>query len=363
MLAAAPVAPRPPGRTEPDTQSPGTKGRQPLVTDTPNTTRWGILSTGRIAGLFATGLASAPGAELVAVGSRTQESADRFADQFDIPRRHASYADLAADPEVDVIYVATPHPGHKDAALTCIAAGKNVLCEKPFALNLGEATEMVEAARAKGVFLMEAMWTRFRPAMVKVREVLASGAIGDITLVTANIGWKAGFDPASRLYDPELGGGALLDGGVYPLSFVSMVLGAPSEVTGLAVLGKTGVDEQEAISLLHPSGAVACVGVTIRANPISLATIVGTSGRIQIDHDFHKPISFTVFVDGKEPERHEYPLAEGNGYQFEAMHVMECLQQGVTESPIMPLDESLTIMNTMDTLRAQWGVRYPQETG
>jgi len=222
---------------------------------------------------------------------------------------------------------------------------------------------MVVAARAKGVFLMEAMWTRFRPAMVKVREVLASGAIGDITLVTANIGWKAGFDPASRLYDPELGGGALLDGGVYPLSFVSMVLGAPSEVTGLAVLGKTGVDEQEAISLLHPSGAVACVGVTIRANPISLATIVGTSGRIQIDHDFHRPISFTVFVDGKEPERHEYPLTEGNGYQFEAMHVMECLEQGVTESPVMPLDESLTIMKTMDTLRAQWGVRYPQETG
>jgi len=324
--------------------------------------RWGILGTGRIAGLFATGLASAPGAELVAVGSRTQESADSFGDQFSIPHRHGSYAGLAADPDVDVIYVATPHPGHKDATLTCIAASKNVLCEKPFALNTGEATEMVDAARAKGVFLMEAMWTRFRPAMVKVREVLDSGVIGEVNLVTANIGWQSRFDPKSRLFAPELGGGALLDGGVYPLSFVSMVLGAPSKVTGVAVLGETNVDEQEAISLLHPSGAVACVGVTIRSNPISLATIVGTSGRIQIDHDFHKPTTFTVVVDGKKPELIAYPLDEGNGYQFEAVHVMECLQKGLTESPAMPLDESLTIMQTMDTLREQWGVRYPQET-
>jgi predicted dehydrogenase len=342
------------------------KGQHRLVTDsTPpeqRPIRWGILSTGRIAGLFATGLASAPGAELAAVGSRTRESADRFGDQYDIPHRHASYADLAADPDVDVIYVATPHPGHKDATLTCIAAGKAVLCEKPIALNADEASEMVEAARTQGVFLMEAMWTRFRPAMVKVREVLASGVIGDVQLVTANIGWKSQFNPEFRLYAPELGGGALLDGGVYPLSFVSMVLGAPSKVVGVAELGQTNVDEQEAISLLHPSGAVACVGVTIRANPISLATIVGTAGRIQIDHDFHKPTSFTVLVDGREPERHDYPLTEGNGYQFEAIEVMRCLREGLLESPVMPLDESLTIMQTMDTLREQWSVRYPQES-
>lgn len=324
--------------------------------------RWGILGTGRIAGLFTTGLASAPGAALIAVGSRTRESADRFGEQYGIPHRHPSYADLAADPEVDVIYVATPHPGHKAATLTCIAAGKAVICEKPFALNVGEATEMVEAARDKGAFLMEAMWTRFRPGMVKVREVLDSGAIGDVQLVTANVGWKSQFDSSSRLYAPELGGGALLDGGVYPISFVSMVLGAPSKVVGVAELGGTQVDEQAAISLLHPSGAVACVGVTIRATPISLATIVGTTGRIQIDHDFHKPATFTVFVDGKEPESHDYPLTEGNGYQFEAIEVMRCLREGLLESPVMPLDESLTIMQTMDTLRAQWGVRYPQES-
>ncbi len=324
--------------------------------------RWGILSTGRIAGLFATGLASAPGAELIAVGSRSQESADRFADRFNIPHRHGSYDDLAADPDVDVIYVATPHPAHKDAALTCIAAGKAVLCEKPLTLNSGEATELVGAARSRGVFLMEAMWTRFRPAMVKVRETLDSGVIGDVQLVTANIGWKSQFNPESRLYAPELGGGALLDGGVYPLSFVSMVLGAPSKVVGVAELGQTNVDEQEAISLLHPSGAVACVGVTIRANPISVATIIGTTGRIMIDHDFHKPASFTVFVDGQEPERHDYPLIEGNGYQFEAIEVMRCLREGLLGSPVMPLDESLTIMQTMDTLREQWGVRYPQES-
>lgn len=342
------------------------KGQHRLVTDSTSSgqrpIRWGILGTGRIAGLFTTGLASAPGAEVVAVGSRSQESADRFGEQYGIPHRHPSYAELAADPQVDVIYVATPHPGHKDATLTCISAGKAVLCEKPFALNVGEAEEMVGAARDTDTFLMEAMWTRFRPGMVKVREVLDSGVIGDVQLVTANVGWKSQFDPASRLYAPELGGGALLDGGVYPISFVSMVLGAPSEVTGVAELGGTNVDEQAAISLLHPSGAVACVGVTIRANPISLATIVGTAGRIQIDHDFHKPATFTVFVDGQEPQPHDYPLAEGNGYQFEAIEVMRCLREGFLESPIMPLDESLTIMRTMDTLRKQWGVQYPQET-
>lgn len=323
--------------------------------------RWGILSTGRIAGIFATGLRAATGAELVAVGSRSQASADRFADEYGIPRRHASYEALASDPEVDVIYVATPHPGHKDAALTCLAGGKAVLCEKPLTLNYGEAEELIGAAHKADLFLMEAMWPRFRPPYVKVREIIANGEIGEVNYVTATIGWKSGFDPKSRLFDPELGGGALLDGGVYPVSFASMLLGAPDQVAGAAIIGETGVDEIATIALGHPNGSAAALGVTIRSNPVSIATIVGTEGKILVDHDFHRPVSFTVWRDGQDPEAFDYPLTEGNGYQYEAMEVGRCLREGLKESPIMPHAESLTIMKTMDTLRAQWGIRYPQE--
>ncbi len=323
--------------------------------------RWGIIGTGRIAHHFANGLKAAPDAVLHAVGSRAQATADAFGEEFGAPRRYATYAELAEDPEVDVVYISTPHQDHRTSTLLCLEAGKPVLCEKPFAINAGEARDMVEAARARGVFLMEAMWTRFRPSMVKVRELIAAGAIGEPRFVSANIGWKSDFDPLFRLYNPELGGGALLDGGVYPVSFASMVLGPPSVVTGVATLGQTGVDEQEAIALAHPSGAIASLGVTIQANPISIGLILGTTGRIEVHHDWHRPEALTVTPYGGEPHRFDYPQTEGNGYQYEAIEVGRCLRDGLLESPVMMLDESLTIMATMDTLRQQWGVRYPME--
>ncbi|HYI23837.1 MAG TPA: Gfo/Idh/MocA family oxidoreductase [Thermomicrobiales bacterium] len=323
--------------------------------------RWGILGTGRIAHHFANGLKVVPDAELVAVGSRTQETADAFGDEFGVARRHGSYQALAADSDVDVIYISTPHQDHKASTLLCLEAGRNVLCEKPFAINAGEAREMVDSARAKDLFLMEAMWTRFRPAMVKVRELIANGDIGEPRFLSANIGWMSTFDPAFRLYNPDLGGGALLDGGVYPVSFSSMVLGTPSAIASVATLGKTNVDEQEAIALAHPTGAVASLGVTIQAAPISIGLILGTRGRIELHHDWHRPEGLTFTPYGGQPERFDYPQTEGNGYQYEAMEVGRCLREGLTESPVMPLDETLSIMETMDTLRAQWGVRYPME--
>ena len=335
------------------------------MTDTPTIAdrniRWGIIGTGRIAHHFANGLKAVPDADLVAVGSRAQATADAFGDEFGVPRRYASYMDLVEDPEVDVVYVSTPHQDHRESTLLCLNAGKAVLCEKPFAINAGEARDMVEMARSRGIFLMEAMWTRFRPTMFKVRELIAAGAIGEPRFVSANIGWKSDFDPLFRLYNPDLGGGALLDGGVYPVSFASMVLGAPSVVTGVATLGETGVDEQEAIALAHPSGAIASLGVTIQANPISIGLILGTEGRIEIHHDWHRPEGLTVTPYGGEPERFDFPQFEGNGYQYEAIEVGRCLREGLLESPIMTLDESLTIMETMDSLRTQWGVRYPME--
>jgi predicted dehydrogenase len=236
-----------------------------------------------------------------------------------------------------------------------------VLCEKPFAINAGEAREMVAVAREKGLFLMEAMWTRFRPTMVKVRELIDAGEIGEPRFLSANIGWKSNFDPESRLYNPDLGGGALLDGGVYPVSFSSMVLGTPNAIASVATLGETNVDEQEAIALAFPSGAVASLGVTIQASPISIGLILGTRGRIEIHHDWHRPEGLTFTPYGGESQRFDYPQTEGNGYQYEAIEVGRCLREGLVESPVMTLDESISIMETMDSLRGQWGVRYPME--
>jgi predicted dehydrogenase len=323
--------------------------------------RWGIIGTGKIAHHFANGLKAAPDAELVAVGSRSQATADAFGDEFDVPRRYGTYVELAEDIDVDVVYISTPHQNHRESTLLCLNAGRNVLCEKPFAINAGEARNMVDAARANGLFLMEAMWTRYRPVMVKVRELLEGGALGEIRFLSATIGWKSDFDPLFRLYNPELGGGALLDGGVYPVSFASMVLGTPSVVASAVSLGETGVDEQEAIALAYPSGAVAALGVTIQASPVSIGLILGTAGRIEVHHDWHRPESMTYTPYGGEPQKFDYPQTDGNGYQYEAIEVGRCLREGLLESPVMPLDESLSIMETMDTLRAQWGVKYPME--
>ncbi|MDZ4763090.1 MAG: Gfo/Idh/MocA family oxidoreductase [Chloroflexota bacterium] len=324
-------------------------------------TRWGILSTGSIAGIFATGLKELPDAEIVAVGSRSQDSADAFGARFNIPRRYASYEDLANDPEVDAIYIGTPHPMHKDSALLCLNAGKAVLCEKPFMLNAGETRTVIQTARERGVFLMEAMWTRFIPATTKVRELIASGAIGDVRLMTVDFGFRATFDPKHRLFAPELGGGSLLDIGVYDLALASLVFGrAPIHVVADADKGATGVDEQMAAILRYDDGALAVLTSAVRTDTPQEAVINGTHGRIRIHSQFWRPTRLTVTIPN-EPERvYDIPYA-GNGYHYEAAEVARCLREGLTESPTMPLDETLAIMETMDTIRAAFGLVYPRE--
>lgn len=324
--------------------------------------RWGILGPGKIAHKFANGLQHAPGAELVAIGSRSQDNADRFADTFRVPRRHASYDALVNDPEVDVIYVATPHTVHREATNLCLRAGKAVLCEKPFAMNAAEAEDMVATSQETGKFLMEAMWPRFRPAMSDVRDVIASGTIGEIQLVTADLGWNNPYDPEHRLYNPELGGGALLDGGVYAISFASMLLGTPTTITGLAALVESGVDGTAVMALGYPNGALASLSVCVTGNPITTATIVGSKGRIAIDF-WWSPKTVTVKVDGEGETVEDYTAEEGNGYQFEAMEVMRCLREGLIESPFLPHAEIVDVMRTMDDLRDQWGIRYPADAG
>ena len=323
--------------------------------------RWGILGTGRIARTFAAGLATLPSARLVAVGSRAQRTADEFADRFGVPHRHSTYDGLADDPDVDVVYVATPHPFHCENSALCLRAGKAVLCEKPFAINRARARQVVDLARGKGLFLMEAMWTRFLPVMGKVRDWLIDGAIGQTRMVYADFGFRAELNREGRLFNPELGGGALLDVGVYTLSFASMVFGGPpSAMSGLAHLGETGVDEQAAVVLSYPEGGLALLSCAVRTNTFQEAKIFGTQGAISIHPPFWHSKSVTLSVKGRE-DALELPY-EGNGYGHQAAEVMRCLREGKPESEVMPLDETLSILETMDRLRAGWGLKYPMET-
>ncbi len=320
--------------------------------------RWGLMATGGIARVFAQDLALLDDCELVAVGSRSQESADAFADEFGVPRRHASYAALASDPEVDAVYVSPPHPGHKEAALLAIEGGKAVLCEKPFAMDRAESQQLVDAARSAGTFLMEAMWTRFLPHVGRIREILAAGTLGDLVYLTAEHGQWFERDPEHRLFAPSLGGGALLDLGIYPVSFAHLVFGPPSSVTAVSTPAFTGVDATTSMVLRYDSGAHAVLTTSLAAQAANVAVIHGSEARLEIDGWFYVPTSFRVVSrDGKVLERYESP-AGGRGMEYEAAEVNRCLRAGLTESPLLPLDETLAIMGVLDEVRDQIGLDY-----
>jgi predicted dehydrogenase len=324
-----------------------------------NPIRWGILGTGSIARSFATGLAADPGSRLVAVGSRTAATAAAFAAKFPCTA-HGSYAELCADPAVDVVYIASPHPGHHAHALLAIAAGKAVLVEKPFTLNARQSAEVIAAAQAAGVFCLEAMWMRFLPAVRQAAAWLAAGAIGEVRMVTADFGFRGPEDPRSRLLDPALGGGALLDVGIYPLSFACLALGsAPTSIQATARLGATGVDEQTAITLGWDSGALASLTCAVRTATRQDAVIYGTRGRIEVP-DFWHATEAILRVTG-EPEIRVPAPHLGNGYTHEAIEVGRCLRAGLRESPVLPWAETLAIMRILDACRAQFGLVYPGE--
>jgi len=314
--------------------------------------RWGLIGTGWIADSFAADLAFAESGRVVAVGSRRIETANRFADRFEIPNRHGSYEALVADSEVDVVYVATPHPMHHPNALLALGAGKPVLVEKSFTMNAAEARELVAAARAGKLFCMEAMWTRFLPHIARIRGLIADGALGEIVAVSADHGQWFAQDPEFRLFAPELGGGALLDLGVYPVSFASMLLGAPNTITALIAPAFTGVDGQTSMLLGYPSGAQAVLTCTSLARSPTRAAIVGSEARIEIDGDFYSPSPFTLITRDGERTTYDEPY-EGRGLWYQADEVARCLREGLLESPLMPLEESISIMQTMDAVLAQ----------
>jgi predicted dehydrogenase len=322
------------------------------VADSP--VRWGILGTGGIASSFAADLRLTDSGVAVAVGSRSQASADRFADMFGIPARHGSYESLAADPDVDVIYVATPHPMHRDNAILALRAGKHVLVEKPFTMTAAEARDVAGVARQHGLFAMEAMWTRFLPHIAVVRDWVAQGVLGDIVTVMADHGQWFAEDAGFRLFAPELGGGALLDLGVYPVSFASMVLGPPSRIMSMSDPAFTGVDAQTSMLFGYDSGAQAVLTCTLRAKSPTRAAIVGTDARIEVEGSFYAPAAVTLIPRNGDPARVESRY-EGRGLRHQADEVALRLAAGETESPLMPLDETISIMETMDTVLAQAG--------
>ncbi len=320
--------------------------------------RWGVIATGGIAARFVSDLELVPDATVVAVGSRSWERASAFAAEFAIQRPHASYLDLVSDEDVDVVYVATPHGQHHDAAKLALQAGKPVLCEKAFTVNARQAADLVSTARRQRLFLMEAMWTRFLPHVARIRELIAAGALGDVRAVFADHGQWFTPDPAHRLFDPELGGGALLDLGVYPLSFASMVLGAPTSVRSVTTKAFTGVDAADSIALGYADGRQAAVHCTLQARTPTTAAIVGTEARIEVHGSFYRPTSFDLVGRDRGVEHFSFTHT-GHGLRHQAVEVARCLREGLTESPLMPLDETVSIMQTMDEVRAQAGIVLP----
>ncbi|MFG2358582.1 Gfo/Idh/MocA family protein [Streptomyces sp. NPDC048521] len=330
---------------------------------TEQSVRWGILATGGIAAAFAADLVDLPDAEIVAVASRRPESARAFAERFGVERAYGDWESLAADADVDVVYVATPHAAHRAAAGLCLEAGRHVLCEKPFTLNLREAEELVAVAREHDRFLMEAMWMYCNPLVRRLKALVDDGAIGQVRTVQADFGLAGPFPSAHRLRDPALGGGALLDLGVYPVSFAQLLLGEPDEIAARAVLSPEGVDLQTGALLSWESGALASVHCSIVGGTGGTASVTGSLGRIDVPSGFFHPERFVLHRDGKDPEEFTADPADGprTSLRHEAEEVMRALRAGEKESPVVPLDGTLAVMRTLDAIRDRVGVRYPSE--
>lgn len=319
--------------------------------------RWGILGPGSIARQFVSDLSGLEQASLAAVASRSMQRALQFAEEYGFARAYDSYQALADDPQVDIIYVATPHPFHKEHTLLSLQGGKAVLCEKPLGINAAQVQEMIDQAQRRDLFLMEAMWTRFLPVMARVREWLDQDRIGKVRLVQADFGFCTPWQPKGRLLNPELAGGALLDVGVYVVALAAMILGSdPERIQASGHLGKTGVDEQTALLLSYADGAIADLFCAVRTETQQKAIIYGSKGRIEIP-DFWHAESALLQKDDRILEK-----ANGSaGYQFEAAYAMACLEESLTESAIMPLADSLAIAKILEKARQQLGLQYPME--
>jgi len=320
--------------------------------------RWGILGCGKIAKKFASDLKLVKDASLAAVASRDEPRAKEFAKMYNAETAFSSYEALVQSDKVDVIYIATPHGLHHEHALLCLNNKKAVLCEKALALNSAQVKEMIEASRSNKVFLMEAFWTKFLPQYQKVTELISAGAIGNLKMIQADFGFRAEQPTPQRLYDPKLGGGALLDIGIYPVFLAISLLGRPADIEAVMSPYPSGVDEQISAVLRFNNGAIAITSATFAAWTPVEATIVGTEGYIKMTNRFHNSVGNIEIANLKGSQPVAVRKEEGFGYQFEARHVDECLRKNLIESPIMSLADSLLLMETMDRIRAKCGIRY-----
>ena len=352
---------------------------------TVHTVRWGILGTGRVARDFAAGLRYVSGARLAAIGSRTVESAERFARDYSVDRVCRSYRELVLDPAVEVVYIATPHTLHKEHCLLALEAGKAVLCEKPFTMDAGQAQEVIAIARQRKLFCMEAMWMHFLPGMQKAIELVRAGKIGEPRMLIADFGVPTQCDSDSRFFSKALGGGALMDRGVYPLALAWRIFGKPDKVESMSTQTSTGVDEHFSIMMKYAGGEIATVSATLTGYTGNGAVIVGTEGRINIHEPLCRPDQLTIsrapmivseaislrgfdlknrlrsnrlvrglrrFLPGRAKTMHLPYL--GNGYNYEAAEVMRCIADGATESQIWSLNQTAGVMQTLDTVRSCW---------
>ena len=322
--------------------------------------RWGILGTGGIARAFARDLSFLNNHIVAAVGSRNKESAENFAIEFPGCRSHASYEALVSDPDIDAIYVATPHPMHVKHTVLALNAGKPVLCEKPFSINVSEAREMVEASIENNVALLEAMWMRFLPHIYQVRKIVASGILGEIISLSADHGQRLADQGIARLVEPSLAGGALLDLGIYPVSFAHMVLGVPTKIEAAAVMTDKGVDASTSMLFTYATGAQAILSTTMIAQTPCRAVISGVNGWLEIDRTFYNPTSMRVYLyDGTVTE---YPSTyQGHGLREQAIEFERIIRSGKYESEFLTHKHTLEIMELMDEIRNKIGLKYPGE--
>jgi predicted dehydrogenase len=321
---------------------------------------WGIIGCGSIARSFVEALSVIKDAKLVAVASKSGDKAREFAAKYEVPKYYNTYDALASDSEIDVVYIANTHNFHKQSAILCLQHKKAVLCEKPLTVNARDTEEVIKIARQEKVFLMEAMWTRFHPSILKLKELLAEGIIGKVQMLKVDFGIITRFGAGGRHLNPELAGGALLDVGIYPITMANLVFGKhPADIKSTAFIGNTGVDEISSYLFTYDTGEIAMLTSAVNLFMPHVATIFGTNGSIVVPDFFHAQ-KFVIQLKDQKEKTLKFPFKR-NGYEYEIMELMECLRNGKTESTIMPLDESLQIMKTMDTLRTQWGLKYPGE--
>ena len=324
------------------------------------TYNWAILGCGKIARKFATDLKLLPNARLYAAASRSMENAQTFASELGFEKAYGSYEEMVNDPHVDVVYIASPHSHHFEHALLCLNHQKAVLCEKAFAINSKEVGLMIEAARRNNTFLMEAFWTRFQPSFLKVLEIIHSGELGALKMVRSDFAFNAEYNPEKRLYNVDLGGGSLLDIGIYPIFMSLMALGKPSEIKTIAKFCPTGAEESIMMSFSYAGGEIASLVSSFASHSSTQTEFSFENGFIRLNRRFYTPTSLTYWKNWEAEQTINFEKGEGSGYELEAAHVMECLDAEKTESEWMPLSFSFDLMEIMDWVRKDAGIIFPK---